>query len=81
MIYFNIFNHFIKGDCLCLEYLVEKGICSICGKEKTSKKLNDGFVCSKCLDLCGNNRNTFKKLQETTKNEILEEIEKKNKQT
>ena len=54
----------------------EKGICSICGKEKTSKKLSDGFVCSKCLDLCGNNRNTFKKLQETTKNEILEEIEK-----
>lgn len=54
----------------------EKGICSICEKEKTSKKLSDGFVCSKCLDLCGNNRNTFKKLQETTKNEILEEIEK-----
>ena len=54
----------------------EKGTCSICGKEKTSKKLSDGFVCSKCLDLCGNNRNTFKKLQDTTKNEILEEIEK-----
>jgi hypothetical protein len=54
----------------------EKGTCSICGKEKTSKKLSDGFVCSKCLDLCGNNRNTFKKLQDTTTNEILEEIEK-----
>ena len=54
----------------------EKGTCSICGKEKTSKKLSDGFVCSKCLDLCGNNRNTFKKLQDTTTKEILEEIEK-----
>ena len=54
----------------------EKGTCSICGKEKTSKKLSDGFVCSKCLDLCGNNRNTFKKLQDTTTIEILEEIEK-----
>ena len=54
----------------------EKGTCSICGKEKTSKKLSDGFVCSKCLDLCGNNRNTFKKLQDTTTNEILEEIKK-----
>ena len=54
----------------------EKGTCSICGKEKTSKKLSDGFVCSKCLDLCGNNRNTFKKLQDTTTSEILKEIEK-----
>ena len=54
----------------------EKGTCSICGKEKTHKKLNDGFVCSKCLALCGNNRNTFKKLENTTTAEILEEIEK-----
>lgn len=54
----------------------EKGTCSICGKEKTHKKLSDGFVCSKCLDLCGNNRNTFKKLENTTTAEILEEIEK-----
>ena len=54
----------------------EKGTCSICGKEKTSKKLSDGFVCSKCLDLCGNNRNTFKKLQDTTTSEILKEIAK-----
>ena len=54
----------------------EKGTCSICRKEKTSKKLSDGFVCSKCLNLCGNNRNTFKKLQDTTTSEILEEIEK-----
>ena len=54
----------------------EKGTCSICGKEKAHKKLNDGFVCGKCLDLCGNNRNTFKKLENTTTAEILEEIEK-----
>jgi len=54
----------------------EKGTCSICGKEKAHKKLNDGFVCGKCLDLCGNSRNTFKKLENTTTAEILEEIEK-----
>ena len=37
MIYFNIFNHFIKGDCLCLEYLMKKEFAQFVEKKKQVK--------------------------------------------
>lgn len=56
--------------------LGKKETCSICNQEETRKKLSDGSVCGKCLDLCGNRINKGKDLKIYSISEIKEAIEK-----